>query len=47
MEAKKNPKKNDEIEEFKTFIEKKKVQNKALKKIIEKLNTDENLTPNK
>nr|NQU94174.1 hypothetical protein [Bacteroidota bacterium] len=47
MEAKKNSTKTDEIEEFKIFIKKKKVQNVALKKIIAKLNTDENNTTNK
>ena len=47
MKGKKTSKKNDEIEELKIFIKKKKNQNVALKKIIAKLNTDEYLTTNK
>ncbi len=43
FETKKTSEKSDEIEELKRFINKKKIQNKALKKIISKLNTEENL----
>jgi len=39
--------KSDEIEALKIFIEKKKIQNVALKKIMTKLNTGKNITPNK
>ena len=39
--------KSDEIEALKIFIEKKKIQNVALKKIMTKLNTGENIAPNK
>lgn len=44
MQVEKTSKEKDEVEEFKTFIKKKKTQNKALKKMIEKLNIEENQT---
>ena len=43
----KNSELGDELEEFKNFIKKKKLQNVALKKIIARLNIDKNHTPNK
>ena len=46
-QAKKASKKEDEIEELKKFIKKKKIQTDALKKIIAKLNTDEKQTTKK
>jgi len=36
------PKKKDDTDDLKRFIQKKQNQNVALKKIIDKLNTDEN-----
>lgn len=36
-----------EMEEFESFIKKKKVQNEALKKIINKLDSNKNNVPNK
>ena len=47
MQTKKTSEKDDEIEGLKFFLKKKKAQTKVLKKIIEKLNTNENLTANK
>lgn len=41
LENKKQQTKDDEIEELKTFIEKKKIQNEALKKIMDRLNSSE------
>lgn len=35
----KEPKKDKHIDELEIFIQKKKIQNKALKKIIERINT--------
>lgn len=43
-QAKDTSESRDEIEELKLFIEKTKLQNVALKKIIAKINTDENST---
>ncbi len=45
--AKNSSDQKDEIEELNIFIQKKKIQNVALKKIMAKLNTDENNTDNK
>jgi len=47
MKGKKTSEKTDDIEELKIFIKKRKNQNVALKKIIAKLNTNENFTANK
>ena len=47
MQTKKTPKKKDEMEDLKCFIKKKKAENKVLKKIIVKLNTNENKSINK
>ena len=46
MQTGKTSEKKDEIEELKNFIKKKKDQNIALKKIISKINNDENIKTN-
>lgn len=47
MKAKEDTVKNEEIDDLEIFIKKKKVQTKVLKKIISKLNTEENHTKRK
>jgi len=39
---KKNPKDGSNVDDLEQFIQKKKIQNEALKKIIKKINTDSN-----
>ena len=41
------PKERDEIEELKIFIKRRKIQNDALKKIITKLDADDNQSSKK
>lgn len=45
--SKKVPESKDEIKELEIFIKKKKIQTKALKKIMAKLKTDEDQTTDK
>lgn len=47
MKAKETSEQNDEMKDLKSFLEKKKTENKVLKKIIEKLKTDEDSNTNK
>ena len=47
IQKKKVHKEKDDIDDLEQFIEKKKIQNKALKKIIERINTsNRNITDN-